>query len=132
MQIVDPHVRSRARRVIVLLAAVVVLSVADLLVTLVHLRTIGMMEANPVAAFLIRVTESPVSLICFKALTVFICVALLYRLRHHAEGEVAAWCAVVILVALAVMWHDYARRIESPGAVELVMSRDTEHWLVLD
>lgn len=50
--------RRRSRRVIVLLAAIIVLSAADLAITLFHLKTMGMMEANPIARFLIEQTSS--------------------------------------------------------------------------
>ena len=49
---------TRERRVGILLVSIIVLSAADLLLTIAHLQTIGMIEANPIAAFLIRTTAS--------------------------------------------------------------------------
>lgn len=124
--------RRRARRVIVLLAAIVVLSLADLLVTLGHLKSTGMIEANPIAAYLIRVTRSPWVLAQYKCLTVGICVGLLFRLRRRVWGEVGAWCAVGILTVMALLWHTYSRELESPAKVGVVQAEDGGQWLQLD
>lgn len=124
---------NRARRVIVLLAGVIVLSLGDLVVTLAHLCSIGMIEANPIADFLIRHTQSPISLISFKLLTLGVCVALLYKVRRHVEGECAAWLAVGILTLMSFHWHNYARHLENPELVQLVQEGAcSERWLVLD
>ena len=45
--------RDRSRRVILLIVGIVVLSLADLIVTLWHLTSVGMAEANPIAAWII-------------------------------------------------------------------------------
>lgn len=124
--------RRRVRRVIVLLGAVVVLSLADLIVTLGHLRSTGMIEANPIAAYLIRVTQSPWVLAEYKCLTVGICVTLLYRLRRRAWGEVGAWCAVGILTVTALLWHTYSRELESHAEVGIVQAEEDSQWLQLD
>ena len=73
----------RPRRVSWLLAGVLLLSLIDLLLTIVHLRSVGMVEANPIAAFLIRSTQSVWVLSAYKLVTVGICLSLLYRLRRH-------------------------------------------------
>ncbi|MHC4948598.1 MAG: DUF5658 family protein [Planctomycetota bacterium] len=124
---------SRPRRVAVLLAGIVVLSVADLVVTMAHLKSTGMLEANPIAAFLIRSTESASVLALYKAVTVGISVSLLYRLRRHLAGELAAWCAVGILTGMSVMWHSYTQELDAAEHLELAgTSAYGEDWLVLD
>jgi len=128
----EARVERRARRVLVLLAGVIVLSLADLVVTIGHLQTVGLIEANPIAAWLIRTTESPWVLSAYKCLTVGVCIALLYRLRRHRECEIAAWCAVGILVAMSLMWHSYSREIESPRELAAVQSAHRDVWLRLD
>ncbi len=107
-----PILDTRARRVTLLVAGIIVLSVADLIITLAFLRANWMMEANPIAAYLIKTTQSPWVLAAFKAASVGICVALLYRLRQHLAGEVAAWCAVGILAVMSVMWHSYSKQFD--------------------
>ena len=125
--------RDRSRRVILLSVGVVVLSLADLLVTLLHLRSSGMMEANPIAAWIIGHTGSGSLLAAYKAATVGVCVGLLYRLRKHVEGEVAAWCAVMILAVVSFHWYRYGREIN--GLVDIEIARQGaygEQWLILD
>jgi len=125
--------RDRSRRVILLSVGVVVLSLADLLVTLLHLRSRGMMEANPIAAWIIGHTGSVWVLAAFKAGTVAVCVGLLYRVRRHVEGEVAAWCAIMILAIVSFHWYQYTR--ETDGLMDLELARQGAYgadWLILD
>ncbi len=118
-----PTADGRARRVLVLLIGVIVLSGADLLITLAYLQANWMMEANPIAAWIIRNAQSPgmtaAALAAFKVGTVTICVALLYRLRRSVAGEAAAWIAVGVLVVMSVMWHNYAANFEETDVVML-------------
>jgi hypothetical protein len=125
--------RDRSRRVILLIVGIVVLSLADLAVTLLHLKSRGMMEANPVAAWIIANTGSGTLLTAYKLLTVAVCVGLLFRLRGHVEGEVGAWCAIVILAVVSFHWYQYAREVR--GLTDLEMARQGaygEEWLMLD
>ena len=123
--------RDRSRRVLLLIVGIIVLSLGDLLITLAYLRSTGMIEANPIAAWLIRATGSAVVLSAYKALTVGVCVGLLYRLRRHVEGEVAAWCAAVILIMTALHWYHYGRI--DPDQLELAQrGTPADRWLVLD
>ncbi len=125
--------RDRSRRVILLIVGVVVLSLADLLVTLLHLKSRGLMEANPIAAWIIGHTGSVPLLAAFKAVTVGVCVGLLYRLRRHVEGEVAAWCAVMILAVVSFSWCRYTLEIDSLVDIELArQGAYGEDWLILD
>jgi hypothetical protein len=123
---------SRARRVLLLLGGVVLLSLADLWLTLLHLSTIGMMEANPIAAWLIRSTESALALSLYKGVTVGVCVALLFRLRRRPQAEWGAWCAVAIMIGLSLMWQCYRAELADPEHLALARSGalGTE-WLVL-
>jgi hypothetical protein len=123
----------RSRRVILLIAGIVLLSAADLAVTLVYARGGGMMEANPIALYLAKLTNSVWALAAYKTLTVTVCVALLFKLRKHAVSEAAAWCAVAILAGMSIMWHSYAAEVNDPDQQVLVRCDATsEHWLVLD
>jgi len=105
----------RSRRVLVLLIAIVALSGADLAATIAH-QPIGMIESNPLAQYIIETTQSTSALAAFKMATVLVCVGLLYKLRCCRQGEVAAWTAVVILIALTVWWgvaSDHLTRTEA-------------------
>jgi hypothetical protein len=118
----------RARRVYLLAVGIVLLSAADLSITLAFLRANWMMEANPIAAYLIETTRSPMVLTAYKFLTVFICVALLLKLRHYAAGEIAAWCAVGILTIMSVMWHHYSRHFDDQQHLILAQSNAGDEY----
>ena len=131
--VAEAAVRRRCRRVIVLIGAIIILSLADFLVTMTHLKSTGMVEANPIAVYLIRTTESPWVLASFKALTVLICVSLLFKLRRHVEGEIAAWCAVLVLAGMALMWHSYSRSLTELEGIRMVeAAAGDENWLQFD
>jgi hypothetical protein len=123
----------RARRVALLLTGIVLLSLADLVITLVFLRSTGMMEANPLAALVIRSTGSSWSLACFKILTVTVCVALLFKLRLKLASEIAAWCGLAVLAFMSLQWHQYASHVDGvQGAMLATGSAAGEEWLILE
>ncbi len=125
--------RDRPRRVVLLIVGIVVLSIGDLGVTLLHLKSSGMIEANPVAAWIIAHTGSGALLTAYKAVTVAICVGLLFRLRRHVEGEIGAWCAVLIMAAVSIQWYQYNREIHIDIDIELArQGAYGENWLILD
>ncbi len=127
------RVFSRPRRVLVLLTGIIILSLADLVITMVHLKSTGMAEANPIARFVIGFSQSPLSLICFKALSVMICVVLLFKVRRTLQGEIAAWCAMLILSAMSVMWFHYARQYESTIDLQVAQTElGSNLWVHLD
>jgi hypothetical protein len=115
-----------------LIVGIVLLSLGDLLITITYLRSTGMLEANPIAGYIIRLTGSVSVLTAYKALTVGVCVGLLYRMRRLVEGEVAAWCAVSILACMSLQWYHYGRQLDD---ADLKLARSTfaaREWLVLD
>jgi len=122
---------TRERRVGILLVSIIVLSAADLLLTIAHLQTIGMIEANPIAAFLIRTTSSAWILSAYKLCTVAVCVSLLFRLRRHRSSEIAGWVALAVLGAMAVQWHFYSASLDSPEMLALARSHYPDAWLCI-
>ena len=102
----DEH---RSERVKWLLLGIVMMSIADLVLTLSYLTTVGLSEGNPIAVWLLQATNSVWSLAAYKTLTVTVCVSLLYRTRFQRESELAAWCGMLILVALSIWWNQYSR-----------------------
>jgi hypothetical protein len=101
--------KHRAERVLWLLAGVVFLSIADLFLTISYLTSVGMSEGNPIALWLLQATDSVWPLAFYKAITVTVCVSLLYRTRYRRQSELASWCALMILVALTVWWNQYSQ-----------------------
>jgi hypothetical protein len=111
----------RSRRVLLLVGGIILLSMGDLVVTVAFLQAQWMLEANPIAAALIRSTQSPWALAAFKAASVGIFAAVLLRLRRHRVCEVAAWAGMAILAATAVMWSNYADHFEDPASGVLLV-----------
>lgn len=102
----DASSRRRGRRVLILLAAVSLLGVGDLYATLAHVNSIGMVELNPVAAYLID-ADSDAGLVLYKLGTIGIAVGLVVRSRHHRSAEAASWIMILIMAALTFHWQNY-------------------------
>lgn len=131
--LLQPHEIERARRVCLLLFGIVLLSLADLVLTITHLRTIGMLEANPIASFLISSTQSWVTLSVYKIMTVGTCVLLLYQARRHYSCEIASWFGIMVLAGISVTWHLYTIEMEQPEIMQMLQSGGIcEQWLLLD
>jgi len=127
-----PSQAARSRRVIILLVSIVLLSLADLLITVTNLHTVGMIEANPIAHFIVETTRSATALASYKLITVLVCITLLYRLRHCIQSEVAAWVCVVILSLLAGYWGIYSTSAHDPANLLLRQQhRQFDNWLSL-
>ncbi|MCI0363606.1 MAG: DUF5658 family protein [Phycisphaerales bacterium] len=124
-------VNNRRRRVTVLVLGIIVLSLGDLAITLKFLEARWMIEANPIAAYVIESTQSAWVLVAFKCVTVGICAALLLRLRRHAAGEMAAWFGMAVLVAVLAMWHSYSSCFDGMEDVLLVHADAGEGMLGL-
>lgn len=106
----------RASRVLLLLACILILSITDLLLTLTHLQSVGMAEANPIVVKLVETTRSPLILVLFKLATVAVCTMLLYRVRHYRSGEIGAWIATLVLVGVSLLWSGYSDAVEEIAA----------------
>jgi hypothetical protein len=127
------RIERRARRVVLLLLAVVSLSIADLILTIAHLRTTGMIEANPIAAYILHNSNSLWTLGLYKGATVAVSVLLLFRLRDRVQGEIAAWIAAAILALLCLHWHQYAAMLDDINPVKLAQAGEqAESWLIID
>ena len=99
----------RAERVTWLLGGVIGLSIADLALTVSYLTSVGMSEGNPIAVWLLEMTNSIWPLAIYKCITVAVCVLLLYKTRFKREGELATWSAFFIMMALTIWWNQYSR-----------------------
>ncbi len=126
---VDP--RRRPARVGILLVAVVLLSLGDLYMTLVHLRGVGMVEANPIAREVIDL-NSPPALAAWKLATVVLAVGLLFVVRRTRSGEIGAWLAVGVLTWLTVRWTAYSEELAElhPEFVLEAAQRDP-NWVAM-
>ncbi|MEM7754010.1 MAG: DUF5658 family protein [Planctomycetota bacterium] len=96
----------RPRRVLYLLAAVVLMSAADLAITLVWLTNVGLAESNPLARWVIA--QGSVELLAvWKAITVLPAVLVFAVLRDKPVGELGAIIAATVLAIVTLHWHAY-------------------------
>ncbi len=107
VQVRTPAERRRAIRVWLLVATIAILSMADLYMTLTHLRGAGMGEANPLARLVISY-NSPLLLGVWKCACVFLACVILAMARHRWSGEAASWVCAAVLTALTVHWAIYS------------------------
>lgn len=96
----------RARIVIALLAGVVLMSLGDLYMTLTYATRVGMIEANPVARFIMGY-NSPALVIAFKVLTLGLGVGIIYRYRRSNYAFYAACICFGVLCWLTFRWVEY-------------------------
>ncbi|QNN24009.1 hypothetical protein HED60_17600 [Planctomycetales bacterium ZRK34] len=101
-----PAERARSRRVMLLMAVLVVLGIGDLALTITHAFSIGMNEVNPVGSYLIR-NNSVLGLTLFKLGSIGITVGLLLKVRHQRFAEAASWMLAAVMVTLTFHWYQY-------------------------
>lgn len=89
-----------------LLTAILIMQVNDLHWTLWYMRTIGLVELNPVARE-IALAWGGEGLIALKAASFGVCAAILIALRGRANAERGAWVCVAVLGLLTVHWLRY-------------------------
>ena len=102
-----PKQRRRALRVWLLLLTIIVLSFADLYMTLAHLRSAGMGEANPLARLVISY-QSPLILSLWKCACVALACLILVLARFRRSGEIACWVSCAVLTVLTIHWMQYS------------------------
>ncbi len=106
----------RSRRVAVLLLITVALSLFDLLLTLSYARSIGLIEANPIAAWIMR-EGSSAALIAWKVGSVGLAGCIIFAIRHRREGEWAAWVCAAILALLTAHWLNFGSELHTVTAL---------------
>lgn len=104
--------RMRCRRIGWLMLAMTLMGIADLLCTLTYMRTSGMLEANPVARFVLS-TGDAAQLIMFKALTILLTCGTLYLARRHRQAELSAWVCTTMMLVLTLHWINYNRSVSA-------------------
>jgi hypothetical protein len=119
----------RVRRMAALIAAIAVLSAADLYITLLYLGSVGMSEANPLARW-VMATSSTGFLVWWKSLSVGLACAIFWTTRRHRSAEAAAWACCALLVWLTVRWtaysHEVAKLTPAIGTLALI---DDGRWV---
>lgn len=121
----------RERRVLLLLASIVLMSVADLHMTLMHLTSFGLLEGNPLARSIISY-NSPAILAAWKLATVAMTTGILFWFRRARSGEVAAWVCWLVLAALMVQWLRYSSEAPHLTAELNHLSGEGDHrWVAM-
>ncbi|MHC4975194.1 MAG: DUF5658 family protein [Planctomycetota bacterium] len=96
----------RPARVTLLLAAICALGVYDLMHTLMYMKTIGMVELNPLARYMVE-TGGEQQLVLFKLFSLALSCGILYFLRRTRPAEICACAGFVVMVVLTVYWFVY-------------------------
>lgn len=101
----------RPFRIAALLTTVLLMSAADLYLTLLYLTTIGFAEANPFARFVMEM-GSPGLLAGWKIASLVPITLVAWKLRTRRLGEVAAWVSVLVMTVVTLHWYEYAAQTE--------------------
>lgn len=123
--------RLRGRRVILLIAAVALMSIADLALTLTYVTSAGMAERNPIARAVMN-SNQPGLLIAWKLGTVLLACVILFVVRRKRSGELGAWVCAAILAWLSLHWVRYNAHVERLSPLELAtLEQMSEHWVAM-
>lgn len=127
--------RARLRRIYLAMLAIGLMAAADLIFTLTYMRTSGMIEANPLARFMIFIGDAP-QLIMFKIFTTALSCGALYLAREHRRAEPAAWVCAAMLLALIVHWNNYntavSRFTNDLAILAMTNGADEPRWVKLE
>jgi Domain of unknown function (DUF5658) len=99
--------QNRVRRVAEALVILWLLGVADLLFTIQAFRSPDFFyEMNPLARTVLA-SMGIAGVIALKVVLLGIGASIFWRLRRHAQAEMAVWGLVVVHVLLIVQWSQY-------------------------
>jgi hypothetical protein len=135
-----PALRSRIRRINLVLLAVVLMGLADLAYTLTYMRGSGMVEANPIARKMIEIGSAQ-QLVLYKLLTLVICCGAIYFCRRTRQAELGAWICCLVMFGLTLHWVNYNSAVQDMAdelAIMAELSRMPEtaslaqHFIMLD
>lgn len=122
---------ARSRRVILLLSAVALVSIADLVMTLLFLTSYGFNEGNPLARAIMSYS-SPALVVLWKLASVTACAGIIYRFRAFRCAEIAAWICFGVMIWLSFRWVSYLCFIDSLVASnEDPASLDSATWVTM-
>lgn len=95
-----------ARRLMLLIFAIMLMSAADLFCTMTYMSSVGMLEVNPIARFMVSVGSAQ-QLVLFKLFTIALSCGALYLARRNPLSERVAWLCAAGLLALMLHWTAY-------------------------
>ncbi len=95
-----------------MMICVAAVSFADLAMTLTYATTVGLMEVNPIARFLMS-ADTPLFIILWKLMTAGLCIGVLTALRHRRHAERASWVCLIGMLALAAHWINFNHEVQN-------------------
>ncbi|MBX3322272.1 MAG: hypothetical protein KF757_04705 [Phycisphaeraceae bacterium] len=122
--------QSRSRRVQYMLLTVVLLSLADLYLTVMFLREGGFPEANPVARA-VMAANSVGLLVAWKLATVAVTVSILYAIRKTRSAELGAIVCCCVLGWLTFQWLEYVQEEPIGNGLLAEYGYLDPHWVSL-
>lgn len=121
----------RSARVVALSLVVLVLSLADLALTLTFLTSVGMAEENPIARLVIG-TGSAWVVVAFKMGLSLTACGIFWLARGKVSGEVGAWAGVLLMAWLMVRWQAYIEHSHHFTGVLVGQEHPTDaRWVAL-
>lgn len=123
---------ARARRIGLLIVAIVLMGAADLMCTLIYMYGIGMVEVNPIARRMVEINGAT-QLVMFKLLTMLLAGSALYLGRFHRRTEACGWGCTVLMLALTLHWVRYNRDVilHTNDIAVITMHEAPERWVTL-
>ena len=121
----------RGHRILILIATLVILGLADLVFTLTYMSVVGMVEVNPIARYM-AVIDGPRQLVLYKLATIAVSCGVLFLSRRHRAAEMGAWACTGIMVLLTIHWDHYNRNVgslTSEIAVIATAEPTVEQWV---
>jgi len=103
----DMVAKRRGLRVIALCVVILIISIADLELTLRFLTSGGMSEANPLARYIMGF-DCQWLLGAWKVMLTSVACGTLLGLRTRLTAELGAWLCAAVMVWLAIRWGSYA------------------------
>lgn len=102
----------RGKRVAILLAAITLLSLGDLYMTLTYAMSVGMYESNPLARFIMSF-GSPALVASWKLGSMLLACTIFYWARRSRYAELGVWGCTLLLAWLTCHWGAYMEQVDA-------------------
>jgi hypothetical protein len=123
--------RHRSLRVGLLLLAVALMSVGDLALTLTFITSVGMIELNPIARWVMHL-ESPHAVAIWKVALILLNVGLLFYFRKRRLAEVASWACFLVMAFVSIRWLWFAMSVASMAHdYQVLMTGSDQRFVVM-
>ena len=88
---------------LLLMCATGLMGLADLVLTLTYVQTVGMSEANPLARWLMQFNSVTI-VVLFKFATIALSSGLVLWRRTTRTAEIGAWLCLLVMIMLTIRW----------------------------